>query len=187
MSLPYEFRYFPNYQEWARFTDKPCASCQGTPCLEGIYFDQSSELESVCLDCLTTGQVKVDIPSYIHNQLMESVRRTHSDWTDQQIDMHVAARVSALAMTPPVPWIQNNEWPVCGDDFAYYLGERNQEDLSLMAPDGNGLTYLHTIVNKPEQMQDGAAIWHALENGWATVFLFECEANKTYIAVIQAY
>jgi hypothetical protein len=37
--------------------------------------------------------------------------------------------LEALAHTPPVPWLQNNEWPICSDDFAVYLGELTREGL----------------------------------------------------------
>lgn len=32
-------------------------------------------------------------------------------------------KVGELSITPPVAWVQSNEWPVCCDDYMKYIGE----------------------------------------------------------------
>ena len=158
MPQSYLFPYFPDYERWARFTDLPCDGCQGTPCLDGICFDQSSDLQAVCVSCLVSGRIIDSLPDGLPIRFRSSVERMHAEWTEAQITHHVQERLERLTRTPPIPWVQNNEWVFCGDDFAHYLGEQTQEDLNAMAPDGNGLAYLAQLIDAPETVGD----WHNL-------------------------
>ncbi len=75
----------------------------------------------------------------------------------------------------------------CGDDFAHYLGERTQEDLNAMAPDGNGLAYLAQLIDAPETVGDWHNLWDSIGVEWTTVFLFVCPQTGSYHAVIQSF
>ena len=129
----------------------------------------------------------VSIPDYLIARLNQSVQIAHPTWTSEQISGHVSTRLEALSRTPPIPWVQNNDWVICGDDFAYYLGERTQEDLNAMAPDGNGLAYLAQLIDAPETVGKWQNVWDAIEAEWTTVFLFLCPQTGAYHAVMQSF
>jgi uncharacterized protein CbrC (UPF0167 family) len=185
MPQHYEFKYFRDYQIWAKFSPKRCDVCHGDACLEGIYFDQSSDLEAVCLSCLTTGKIRVSIPTYLINRLTMKMQHAHPDWSEDLVSTHIIELTEALSLTPPVPWVQNNEWPICTDDFACYIGEANQDRLNRMASDGNGLDYLRQITEK--EILDIQGTWDAIASEWVTVFLFECLETEEIIAIVQAF
>lgn len=183
------FRYFPEYEKWAAFTDENCPCPDDLPCLEAVYFDDPDIEEPVCLDQLINGRVKVDIPEYLQKQLIDSIREKHHNWDDQQVTNSAGQILEALSRTPPVPWIQHNVWPVCCADFCYYLGEWSQEDLATTSPDGDGSAFLWAILEEPyRSRRDGPqGLWEELISGWTTIYVFRCfECNKL-IAVDQSY
>ena len=36
--------------------------------------------------------------------------------------------IEILKYTPPIPWVQFNDWKVCCDDYMQYIGEWEQKD-----------------------------------------------------------
>ena len=99
-------------------------------------------------------------------------------------------RVDKLAHTPPVPWLQNNEWPVCNDDFAVYNGELTRDQL-LLEHEGAGpaKAALRAMVEevKPEWELDEEALdtaWDQLGN-FVAVFAFRCPGNPKPLYVLQ--
>lgn len=90
------YDYFINVKENAVFTEKSCQFCgKNDNCLEGVYFEQPN-LKSICLSCLDSKKMGVDIPDYIK----------------KLVCIDGANKIEKLKYTPPVPWVQYNDWKV---------------------------------------------------------------------------
>jgi hypothetical protein len=187
MTQDYVFEYFPDYRQWAKFTDEPCNGCGQADCLEGIYFGGPSSLTSVCLECLVAGRISVQIPSHVKATLEKSIQETFPDQSLDQLQQLISERLDKLSMTPPVPWIQYNEWPVCEGNFCRYIGEWDQLHLTKDAPQNNGLQYLMSLLTDPETIGHPDDLWASIESEISVVFMFECLESSRRIAVIQSF
>ena len=99
------YKYFSDVLKNGYFTETPCQFCGSSEhCLEGSFFDRDDNLVSICLNCFDKRKVSVDIPSYIADRVVKKQNE----------------KVTELSFCPPVPWIQNNDWPVCCDDYMTY-------------------------------------------------------------------
>lgn len=185
MSNQHSFLYFPDYEMWARFSEEPC-DCD-SPCLDGAWFDGPDIPEAVCSQDLISARVRNHIPDYLKDQLAQSVALTHGDWASDQIRQHIEDAVDRLSRTPPVPWIQNNDWPVHHGDFCRYIGEWDQPRLSAESPDGDGKKYLMSIIEEPEGVGDPEALWESIGTEWTAVYVFECLECGKRIATEQSY
>lgn len=126
------FRYFPGYPEGAPFAEGPCYFCGSHPAIDGMWLGFDKDFDDpppVCIQDLIADKARVDIADWIWQLLARNVEIQHPDWTAQTRQAYVEARTYELAHTPPVPWIQNNEWPVCADDYASFTGELTREKL----------------------------------------------------------
>ena len=126
------FRYFPTFPEGACFDARPCAFCGATPALDGAWLDVDEDYDDpppVCIEDLLRDRARVAIPAWMQQDLADHVATAHPAWAEQRKAAYVAARTAALAHTPPVPWLQENEWPVCADDYACFDGELTRERL----------------------------------------------------------
>lgn len=179
------FRYFPEYEKWARFTNEDCVCPNESRCLDGLCFDNPSVPEAVCLNDLVSGRFRVDIPDYLLVDLAKSVNHNYPDWPEDQAKAYSEHTVDELSRTPPVQWIQSNQWPVCHADFCRYLGEWDQSQLARNAPDGDGLTYLMSIVQDPVHDKEG--LWQSIDKKWTIIFMFECFTCSRVIAIDQSF
>jgi uncharacterized protein CbrC (UPF0167 family) len=125
------------------------------------------------------GKTHADVPSWIARDLLASVEAQHPDWSIEKSSSYVAARIAELSRTPPIAWIQDNEWPVCGDDFAAYVGELTREGLERqyggIEP---GKAALRRIIEqeRPAWTKDEETLdwqWSELGN-FLAVFVFRC-------------
>jgi uncharacterized protein CbrC (UPF0167 family) len=194
MNMPSDirFKYSPEYENNASFEEPPCDCTGGAGelsflCLSGVYFDDPDAPEAVCLNDLVTGRVRVYIDDWVTRQLEQSVKKTHPDWTDTQLQSHVDQAVDELSRTPPVPWIQNNLWPSCHGDFCRYLGEWDQEKLTQASPDGNGQAYLMSIIQDPEGLGYPDQLWRSIGDNWARIYVFQCLVCERLIAIDQSF
>lgn len=173
------FKYFENPLKNAVFTEEECQSC-GTDkyCLEGEYFDHGDDIVSVCINCLSQGKIKVSIPQYIRERIGNELGNDHEK----------ELKIDELERTPPVPWIQFNDWPVCCGDFSKYVGEWKQDDFVKESDDGNGLTYLLQILedSSKEKIVNPEAFWEDVGQ-YTAIFVFECIDCSKRIAVPQSY
>ena len=92
-----------------------------------------------------------------------------------------------LSRTPPVPWIQQNFWPVHHGDFCRYIGEWQQDQFRDAAPDGDGLKYLLQVIRVPVGIGDPYELWDALRTEFTTVFMFECLICSKQIGIDESY
>lgn len=189
MSQKIEFKYFPENKKFAVFATDKCLCKDNLPCLEPIHFEDPEIENPVCLDQLVNGQVRVAISVYLQKRLLDSIVNTHPSWSGDRARNLAAQIVDALSRTPPVPWIQNNDWPVCCGDFCCYLGEWSQEKLTESSPDGNGSSFLWGILEerRRNRRDDPDQLWQEIESGWTTIFVFRCFECNTLIAVDQSY
>jgi uncharacterized protein CbrC (UPF0167 family) len=172
------FKYFDDPHSNAEFTDHVCQVCGSKEhCLEGEYFDRGDEVVSVCLSCLQQGKVTVNIPDFIKRKI-ESVQ--DSKETIKSID--------ALSKTPPVPWIQYNDWAVCCGEFGRYIGEWSADKLMQQSQDGDGMMYLMSILDEfsAEKVQNPELFWQTVGRN-TSIFMFECLSCNKRIAVAQSY
>lgn len=167
------YKYFENAKKNGYFTEIPCQFCGATEhCLDGVFFQRHDDLISICLNCFDKKQIRVNIPSYLANQVSAD--------RDQ--------KVSDLSFCPPVPWIQNNDWPVCCDDFMVYIGEWEQEDFCNHSTDGDGLALLKELLidELKNQVESYEALWDDL--GYETAaFVFKCPNCGKVVVVCQDY
>lgn len=167
-----EYKYFFNVKRDAAFTKKQCEFCGGTEnCLEGVYFGDNST-ESICLSCLDNKKASVDVPVYVRERIIKN-----------QI-----SKSDILKYTPPVPWVQYNDWQVCCDDYMQYMGEWQQRDFINNSVDGDGINMLEKILDKDtrEKVDDIKTLWDDL--GYDTVaYIFKCRACGRITAVCQSY
>lgn len=187
MSFRYTFLYFPIYPEGVRLAKAGCKDCNREECLEGVYFDVSPAWEAVCIEALVRGAQTVNIPLYLVGRLRASVAETYSDWPKPRQDEHVSAAIQTLARTPPVPWVQANNWAICHGDFCAYLGEWGQSRLNQGSQSGNGKEYLRSIIEQPELIHDFDSLWEDIDSGWAVIYVFECLTCQRRIGVDQSY
>ena len=57
-------------------------------------------------------RLAIDIPDYIQNRIKDNA----------------SSKIEILKYTPPIPWVQFNDWQVCCDDYMQYIGEWEQKD-----------------------------------------------------------
>lgn len=166
-----QYEYFKNVEENAVFTEEKCQFCGNNKnCLEGIYFEQSG-LKSVCLSCFEKRVIGVDVPEYLKKQVHYNVEK-----------------IDKLTYTPPVPWVQYNDWQVCCDDYMQYLGEWIQEDFIRESSDGNGIRLFQSLlsIDFMKQVGDINDLWGDL--GKDTVaFVFYCPICNNKKVVCQSY
>jgi uncharacterized protein UPF0167 len=133
----------------------------------------------------------VEVPRWVQHELETGIDRTHPDWSEQQRSRYVSERVNELARTPPVPWLQNNEWPVCGDDFAEYNDEVTKELLlqqhETVAEARSTLRgILKDAMPSWEQGDNDVDMeWEELGN-YLAIFLFRCQDGKPVYIVQTA-
>jgi len=191
MPEQYSFRYFPEYIKWARFSDPPwnCCDDQETPCLNGIYFRTPGLPDEICVHDLVVGKYRADVPEELVPTLEHSVQVTFPDLTTDEVRLRCSSAVDTLSRTPPVPWIQNNLWPVCHGDFCQYIGEWDQEELTKQAPDGKGLEYLMAILVDLDTspIADPVGLWDEIATEWTTIFVFQCFTCGKRLAVEQSF
>ena len=165
-----KYRYFKDVRNNASFTDIPCDFCEANEdCLDGVYFEDG-KLDSICLECFQKGKAKVVIPSYISSHINEDALK----------------KTKELSETPPVPWIQYNEWPICGDDYMTYIGEWGQAQFNEFSPDGNGYSLFGMILNDEVSEERKQYLWNNLGR-FAAAFVFVCSKCGKQTAVVQEY
>ncbi len=167
------YRYFENAEENAYFTDTPCSFCKSEQfCLDGVFFKNFDGIESICLDCFDEKKISVKIPDYIKAKISSDI--------DNKADI--------LQFNPPVPWIQDNDWPVCCDDFMIYIGEWEQDDFNKHSDHNNGIELLKKLID-PEissRVDSFEVLWDQLGD-WAAAFTFRCPHCGKKIVIIQDY
>src|SRR5258708_18957204 len=152
------FKYFPDFAKEAAFDAKGCAFCSRVPALDGAWFqfdDDYDDPPPVCIDDLLADKARVDIPRRLQQRLARAVHARHADWEEQRVAAYVATHTAALAHTPPVPWIQENEWPICAEDYAIYVGQLTRNKLTerygcSRAPNAGVRTTIWAVLPKPE-------------------------------------
>jgi uncharacterized protein UPF0167 len=184
------FRYFPTFPEGARFDARPCAFCGATPALDDVWLDVDEDYDDpppVCVADLLRDRARVAIPAWIEQDLADQVATAHPEWDDQRKAAYVAARTAELAHTPPVPWVQENEWPVCADDYAGFDGELTRERLEhryggpreAQAALGRIIADLRPAWQLNAESLD--AWWQRL-GGFVRVYAFRCpKGEETYV------
>lgn len=141
-----QYKYLGNVLKNAEYTEEKCQICSSeNNCLEGEYFDLGSDVTSVCLECLNKGIVTVDIPEFISDRIYSHLEDKLVLKSKEVIEKMTNQLIETLGKTPPVPWIQYNDWPVCCCDFTKYLGEWSRADINNNSIDGDGKKYLMSI------------------------------------------
>ena len=184
------FRYFPDFPQGADLRETPCRLCDRRPAIPAIRLGFGGGLEgAVCAHCIAEGKAPVHVPSWVHSELEAGVTRTHPEWSEQERVRYVSERVSELAHTPPIPWLQNNDRPVCDDDFAIFRGEVTRDRLEQRCgrvSEAKGRLRELLLQAVPNWEQDDAAIeaeWKQLAN-WLAIFAFSCP-DGTWIHIVQ--
>ena len=166
------YKYFCDVLKNAYFTDTSCQFCGSKEnCLDGAFFPQDN-LESICLDCFDKNKAHVDIPEYIKERVVNDR----------------ASKSNELRHTPPVPWIQSNDWPVCCDDYMVYIGEWEQDEFNSYAKDGDGQKALMELLSK--DLVDRVDSFEVLfdDLGYETAaFVFKCSKCGRITVICQDY
>lgn len=168
-----KYKYFEDVFKNARFINTRCDLCGSDKnCLNAIYFDLNCNIESVCLSCLDNKKIGVNIPDYIKKRIVNDKNKK----TDE------------LKYTPPVPWVQNNDWPVCHDDFMVYIGEFTKDDIIHLAQNQNEIEIFKRMIapNLQERIIDYDVLLNNLGNT-TIAFAFRCSICKTIRIILQDY
>lgn len=184
-----EFRYFPNFPEEARFSMEPCYFCGQVPALDGIWLEFAEDFDdppSVCVSDLMVGKAQVAVPGWASAALAHAVSVQHSDWSPEQQDAYIQARTDELAHTPPVPWIQENEWPICRDDYSVYIGQLTQE--KLVQRYGSTDDAKTSLLKRVQQLRPAWNLasserdewWDSL-GGFLHIYVFRCGTEEVYV------
>ncbi len=187
------FKYFPDFAKEAAFDAKGCAFCSRVPALDGAWLqfdDDYDDPPPVCIDDLLADKARVDIPRRLQQRLALAVHARHADWEEQRVATYVATHTAELAHTPPVPWIQENEWPICAEDYAIYVGQLTRNKLterygSSRAAKASLRTIMRTLrpkweVDKAKHLE---AWWDALGD-FLCIYSFRCDEG-TEVVVLQ--
>ncbi|RCW39603.1 CbrC family protein [Paenibacillus prosopidis] len=177
MQNDWNFRYFDDPLRNAEFIESPCESCGSEEnCLDGVFFDEPEfDRESVCMDCLVDGKVKVHIRDYLVEKLERNVKKSYPSELEDKVPKIVDIQCSELKKSPPIPWIQQNDWVVCCGEFAKYLGEWSQEKFELSSANRNGKEFQLSILEKEyrDRIEDEELFWEDIGNDTA-IYVFEC-------------
>lgn len=180
------FRYFRDPYTHAVFTDEPCEICGSSiHCLEGTYFHQN-DIESLCLACLRSGKANIltelEEPE-IKQNIIDMLREA-----GKSIDL-IETIIDEFKKTPPVPWVQSDEWVWCCGDFATYVGEWKENEFKHHFSKDTYKQELLQLFDEyhRERIEIVDAFLDAVENDWVVVFVFQCETCKNHHAVWQAY
>lgn len=166
-----KYEYFKNVEKDAIFTEEKCQFCGSkNNCLEGVYFERPN-LKSVCLSCFQKKVIAVDIPQYLRIRVHDNMEK-----------------INKLGYTPPVPWVQYNDWQVCCDDFMQYQGEWTQEDFIRESNDGNGIEYFKSLLDEDfiKQINDIDILFNDLGDD-TVAFVFSCRVCDKKKVVCQSY
>lgn len=188
-----QFRYFPSFPEGATLTEEVCGYCGVSPAISEAWLSDAGSDDTkkpACAECLREGRATTRVPSWLERDLARGVDATHPNWTAEKRAALVRHRVAELGHTPPVPWLQNNEWPICGDDFALFEGELTSD---LLVRRHRGLNQakaaLRAIIKEavPAWDLDEEAVdtaWKQLGN-FVAIFVFRCPEANSPIYVLQ--
>jgi hypothetical protein len=183
------FRYFPTFPIGARFVSEPCYFCRRTPALDGVWLDFDGDFDGpppVCVDDLVADRARVLIPDWAREALGRAMVERHPDWDAERRSAYVADRTWELAHTPPVPWIQDNEWPIYEDDYAAFLGQLRREDLGRRhGGSAGGKAALRRIMReqRPNWRMDSGTLdawWYRLGE-FLRVYTFGSREKELYV------
>lgn len=166
-----DFKYFRDVHQ-AAFTEEPCQYCNSTQnCLEGVYFERL-DVKSICLECFSKKRVCVEIPPYIRNRIKDNGIRKSNE----------------LSFTPPIPWVQHNDWAVCCDDYMEYIGEWEQDQFDDFSTEKDGIALLEELLDDKTRgrVDDITVLWDDL--GYDTVaYVFKCRICGKMRVVCQSF
>lgn len=174
MEIINKYKYFYNVKKEAAFTENKCQFCGSKEdCLEGIYFNQDN-IDSVCLRCFAEKKAGVDIPDYIQKRIKYDPNK----------------KIQELKYTPPIPWVQYNDWQVCCDDYMKYIGEWEQEEFIKVSENEskNEIEFFREMLNGDtlKKVDDINVLWEDL--GYDTVaYVFKCSICGKRTVVCQSY
>jgi uncharacterized protein CbrC (UPF0167 family) len=172
-----EFRLFYDVAMNAVFTDKPCEEGHLPPFLDAEYFDGGYEDEGVCLECLRSGSKKVSMNTYIKAKIKICAGES------------AALIINELEQTPPVPWIQYNDWPLCCGDAMQYRGEHSRQSIFIDDELKGFPDNLWIIADEHTRKQavDHGSLEASIRRGMTVCFIFRCMKCGRYQAVCQSY
>ncbi len=182
------FKYFNNPAKYSVHSKKPCQFCgENEGNLEGVYFEKGDNIQSICLKCLKEGKETVYIPSYIQERLEQNLNENNT-LSEHDIRKKVISYIDELSKTPPVPWIQFNDWPVCCADFAEYIGEWDREEIIKNSKDKGGKKFLLEILDEfsKNKIDDFNFFWNDIGINTA-IFVFKCISCNKFLAIAQSY
>lgn len=167
-----KYKYFENVEKNAYFTETPCQFCGSKHlCLDGVFFERD-DIVSICLNCFDKKRINVEVPDYIKARV-----KNNAD-----------SKFGLLQFNPPVPWIQNNDWPVCCDDYMVYIGEWEQDDFNNYSKTESGKESLAKLMD-PEllsRVENLDVLWDDL--GYETAaFAFKCLQCGKIVIICQDY
>lgn len=182
-----KFKYYRDVLNNAIFTDKKCEICGSEEfCLDGAYFEYTQDVEAVCLKCLKAGKIVVDIPQYLIDRITSETSKIYEDKAEKR--KRIGIIVDELRRTPPVPWIQNNDWQICCNDFMEYIGEWDKEEIIVNSECENPREYLMNIMEESFRNRIDNVDYFWEEIGYdVAIFVFKCIHCSKYTAVWQSY
>ncbi|MBI1923911.1 CbrC family protein [Candidatus Poribacteria bacterium] len=174
-----QFRRFHNVEQHAVFTENPCEEGHRPPFLDGDYFEGEFDEQGVCLECLLTGRKVVVLDPYLRSKIET---QAHTPAGAKRI-------IRELERTPPVPWIQYNDWPFCCGEPMQYRGEYSRDHLFADEELADFPQCLWEIVDAVGKQQaiDFESLQDSIADGITACFIFKCLKCHRFEAVCQSY
>ena len=134
-----DFKHFENADKFLTLLDNEvvCDCCHQTKkCFEATLND------SVCSECLTTGQLsKLDTTTCSGDvdELKSQLRDLNPSYSEERLEKIVKSKTNVLEKTTPqlVTW-QDWDWPCADGDYCKFIGYGSQEFFNRLSKDGNG-------------------------------------------------
>ena len=156
-------KYFKNADKLLPKTDNEveCACCHK---IKTCF--QATQNESVCEDCLTTGQLsKLDL-SNCHGDIDELKRQLNAlnpNYSEKEIDKIAKLKTEELEITTPqlVTW-QDWDWPCADGDYCIFIGYGSQPFYNKLAKNNNGRELFETSFYYKIKDVSDATLWENL-------------------------
>ena len=122
------------------------------------------------------------------NDCLEGVYFEKNNIESVCVECLAQSKTSELSITPPVAWVQSNEWPVCCDDYMKYIGEWEKTDFINQSSHEEYIDYFKELLDKKmiERIDDIETLIEDL--GYDSVaYAFRCICCNKVTIVCQDY
>jgi uncharacterized protein CbrC (UPF0167 family) len=192
------FRYFERPHQFSTYTAEPrtCDICGRVgPGYVGPFYGLV-RLAFVCEECLSAGRLAAyDTTANRGDRaaLDQWLRQRAQALSAEERRTLVRERTAELEhRTPHLTTWQDFFWPAHCGDYCTFIKEVGQPELSALAPDGDGVTFLASHARDVADLEHAREVWSGVrpdapEDGTVAyslgVYLFQCLVCQEYVVL----